>query len=83
MLHQERLARTQALMRQHKIDAYLILTHDDYRYFFGEDRFQPRGILPAVGPPIIVTFRGEEAEGGRSSPSSSSACWFPEQDSNV
>jgi len=62
MLNQERLARAQALMRQHRIDAYLILTHDDYRYFFGEDRFQPRAILPAGGPPIIVTFRGEEAE---------------------
>ncbi len=62
MLHQERAARAQALMRQHQIDAYLILTHDDYRYFFGEDRFQPRAILPAAGPPIVVTFRGEEAE---------------------
>jgi Xaa-Pro dipeptidase len=62
MLHQERLARVQASMRQHKIDAYLILTHDDYRYFFGEDRFQPRAVLPAGRPPIIVTFRGEEAE---------------------
>jgi hypothetical protein len=49
-------------MRQQHIDAYLILTHDDYFYFFGEDRVQPRAILPAGRPPIIVTFRGEEAE---------------------
>ena len=62
MLHRERLARAQELMRAHHIDAYLILTHDDYRYFFGEDRFQPRAILPAMGPPIVVTFRGEEVE---------------------
>ncbi len=62
MLHRERLARAQELLRAHHIDAYLILTHDDYRYFFGEDRFQPRAILPAGGPPILVTFRGEEAE---------------------
>ena len=62
MLNRERLRRAQERMRQHHIDAYLILTHDDYRYFFGEDRFQPRAILPAMGPPIVVTFRGEEAE---------------------
>jgi len=62
MLHRERCARAQELLRAHQIDAYLILTHDDYRYFFGEDRFQPRALLPAVGPPIVVTFRGEEAE---------------------
>ena len=44
------------------IDAYLILTHDDYIYFFGEDRFQPRAVAPASGDPIVVTFVGEEAE---------------------
>ena len=44
------------------IDAYLILTHDDYIYFFGEDRFQPRAVVPASGDPIVVTFVGEEAE---------------------
>jgi len=62
MVNRERVQRVQERMRQHDIDAYLILTHDDYRYFFGEDRFQPRAILPAGRPPIIVTFRGEEAE---------------------
>jgi hypothetical protein len=35
MLHAERIGEAQALMRAHAIDAYLILTHDDYRYFFG------------------------------------------------
>lgn len=49
-------------MRQKGIDAYLILTHDDHIYFFGEDRHQPRAIIPAQGLPIIVTFRGEEDE---------------------
>jgi len=62
MLNRERVQRAQERMRQHDIDAYLILTHDDYIYFFGEDRFQPRAIIPAGRPPIIVTFRGEEAE---------------------
>lgn len=49
-------------MRAAHIDAYMILTHDDYRYFFGEDRFQPRAILPAEGDPIIIAFSGEEDE---------------------
>lgn len=49
-------------MRQHDIDAYMILTHDDYIYFFGDDRFQPRAIIPQQGPPIVITFRGEENE---------------------
>lgn len=62
MLHHERIARVQARMREHGIDAYLILTHDDYIYLFGEDRYQPRAIIPAVGEPIIITFRGEEDE---------------------
>jgi Xaa-Pro aminopeptidase len=62
MLNRERLQRAQARMRQQQIDAYLILTHDDYIYFFGEDRYQPRAIIPAQGPPIVVTFVGEEEE---------------------
>ena len=53
-------------MREQGIDAYLILTHDDYIYFFGEDRFQPRAVIPAAGQPIVITFlgegEGEEAE---------------------
>jgi Xaa-Pro aminopeptidase len=62
MLDKVRLQRAQARMREQGIDAYLVLTHDDYIYFFGEDRFQPRAIIPAMGPPIIVTFIGEEDE---------------------
>ena len=44
------------------IDAYLILTHDDYIYLFGEDRFRPRAVIPAKGDPIVATFVGEETE---------------------
>ncbi len=62
MLNRDRLQKAQARMRDMGIDAYLILTHDDYIYFFGEDRFQPRAVIPAAGPPIVVTFQGEEAE---------------------
>ena len=62
MLNRDRLQQAQARMRERGIDAYLILTHDDYIYFFGEARFQPRAVIPAAGPPIVVTFQGEEAE---------------------
>ena len=62
MLNKKRIQKAQDRMKQQGIDAYLILTHDDYIYFFGEDRYQPRAVIPAEGPPIIVTFSGEEAE---------------------
>lgn len=62
MLNTDRIRRAQARMREYGIDAYLILTHDDYIYFFGEDRFQPRAVIPAEGYPIVVTFIGEEGE---------------------
>jgi Xaa-Pro aminopeptidase len=62
MINKQRLQRAQERMRQRDIDAYLILTHDDYIYFFGEDRYQPRAIIPAKGPPTVITFRGEEDE---------------------
>ena len=62
MLNKQRIQNAQDRMKQQGIDAYLILTHDDYIYFFGEDRYQPRAIIPAAGDPIIVTFSGEEAE---------------------
>ena len=62
MINADRIQQAQARMQEHGIDAYLILTHDDYIYFFGEDRFQPRAIVPAVGTPIVVTFVGEEEE---------------------
>ncbi len=62
LLNKQRIQKAQDRMKQQGIDAYLILTHDDYIYFFGEDRYQPRAVIPAEGPPIIVTFSGEEAE---------------------
>ena len=64
MINQERLQRAQERMRQRGIDAYLVLTHDDYIYFFGEDRYQPRAVVLAQGLPIIIAFRGEAGERG-------------------
>ncbi len=62
MLNTKRIQNAQERMKQQGIDAYLILTHDDYIYFFGEDRYQPRAIIPSDGLPLIVTFAGEEEE---------------------
>ncbi len=62
MINRERIKHAQEGMREEGIDAYLILTHDDYIYFFGEDRYQPRAVIPAAGMPMIITFRGEENE---------------------
>lgn len=62
MINTERIQAAQEKMRHHDIDAYLILTHDDYIYLFGEDRFQPRAIVPSDGEPVIVCFSGEEPE---------------------
>ena len=62
MINDNRIRATQARMLEQEIDAYLVLTHDDYIYLFGEDRFQPRAIVPAKGEPVIVCFSGEEAE---------------------
>ena len=61
-MHQNRIAAAQKLMQANGLDALLILTHDDYIYFFGEDRFQPRAVIPQKGPPIIICSRGEEKE---------------------
>jgi Xaa-Pro aminopeptidase len=59
VVQKQRIQRAQERMREQGIDGYLVLTHDDYVYFFGEDRFQPRAIVPCEGPPIIVAFQGE------------------------
>ena len=56
------MARAQALMEQHGMDALLLLTHDDYLYFFEEGRYQPRAVIPRLGLPVIIVFRGEVEE---------------------
>ncbi len=58
----DRIARVQARMRDEGLVAIVIVNHDDYRYLFGEDRVQPRAIIPVEGPPTIIAFTGEEPE---------------------
>lgn len=58
----DRIARAQARMREEGLVALMIMNHDDYRWFFGEDRVQPRAIIPVEGPPTLIAFAGEEPE---------------------
>lgn len=58
----DRIHRAQALMVEHGLMALMVMNHDDYRYFFGDLRVQPRAIIAAAGPPILIGFAGEEAE---------------------
>ncbi len=61
-VRRDRIARVQARMRDEGLVAIVIVNHDDYRYLFGEDRVQPRAVVPADGPPTIIAFTGEEPE---------------------
>ena len=58
----DRIERAQALMRDHDVGAIVVMNHDDYRWFFGFDRAQPRAIIPARGAPALIAFTAEEAE---------------------
>ena len=55
----DRIERAQALMRAQEVAAIVVLNHDDYRFFFGFDRAQPRAIIPATGSAALVAFSAE------------------------
>ncbi len=61
-LHQKRIRKAQALMKEQGMIGMMIMTRDDFRYFFGEIRVQPRAILPVEGSPWIICFQAEKAE---------------------
>lgn len=58
----DRIHRAQELMVKHDMIGVMIMNHDDYRYFFGDSRSQPRAIIPAAGPPVFIGFSAEEPE---------------------
>jgi Xaa-Pro aminopeptidase len=60
--YRERVARLQANMAEQGVDAYLILTGDDYRYFIGDVRRQPRALIPREGEPTLLVFASEVEE---------------------
>lgn len=61
-IRMDRVARAQQLMREQGLVGIMVMNHDDYRYFFGCYRAQPRAIIPFQGPPMLITFRAEEPE---------------------
>ncbi len=61
-INHNRINKAQELMREQGLIGLMIMNHDDYRYFFGDIRVQPRAIIPASGPPIFICFKGEEPE---------------------
>jgi Xaa-Pro aminopeptidase len=58
----DRIERAQGLMRDQGLAAIVVMNHDDYRWFFGLDRAQPRAIIPATGAPALIAFTAEEDE---------------------
>ena len=62
-INHERIQRAQRLMQEHGMIGLMIMNQDDYRYFFDFVRMQPRAIIPAAGPPVFISFRGEERSG--------------------
>jgi Xaa-Pro dipeptidase len=58
----DRIARAQVLMKEQGIAGIVVMNHDDFRYFLGTDRAQPRAIIPASGAPTLIAFAGEEPE---------------------
>ncbi|MBN1387631.1 MAG: aminopeptidase P family protein [Bacteroidales bacterium] len=61
-INHERIRKAQELMKKEGMLGLMIMNHDDYIYFFNDLRVQPRAIIPASGPPILVGFRAEEDE---------------------
>ena len=58
----DRIEAAQQLMRSQGLMGVMVMNADDFRFFFGELRVQPRAIIPQVGPPIVIGFKGEEPE---------------------
>jgi Xaa-Pro aminopeptidase len=61
-INYERIKKAQELMKKEGMIGIMIMNHDDYRYFFGDLRVQPRAIIPASGPPVLIGFSAEEKE---------------------
>jgi Xaa-Pro aminopeptidase len=60
--NQDRIEKAQELMRKEGMIGIMIMNHDDFIYFFNDIRVQPRAIIPASGPPVIIGFTAEEEE---------------------
>jgi len=61
-INHQRIQKAQELMKQEGMIGIMIMNHDDFIYFFNDLRVQPRAIIPASGPPVIIVFSAEEEE---------------------
>jgi Xaa-Pro aminopeptidase len=61
-INHNRIQKAQELMKQEGMLGIMIMNHDDFIYFFNDLRIQPRAIIPASGPPVIIGFTAEEEE---------------------
>lgn len=61
-INYNRIKKAQELMIKEGMIGIMILNHDDFIYFFNDLRVQPRAIIPASGPPILIGFKAEEEE---------------------
>jgi Xaa-Pro aminopeptidase len=63
--YRERVERLQKNMIEQGVDVFLVFTQDDYAYFIGEMRRQPRALIPRQGEPIPLVFASEVQEARR------------------
>jgi len=61
-IHEERTQRARVLMAEKGIDAMLILSLENYYYFTGDYRRQPRALIPRDSKPLLMVSRGEVEE---------------------
>jgi Xaa-Pro dipeptidase len=61
-INYDRLRKAQQLMKENGMVGIMIMNYDDYRYFFGDIRVQPRAIIPAEGEPVFIIMSSEEEE---------------------
>jgi Xaa-Pro dipeptidase len=61
-INYDRLRKARQLMKENGMVGIMIMNYDDYRYFFGDIRVQPRAIIPAEGEPVFIIMSSEEEE---------------------
>ncbi|MEM3522490.1 MAG: Xaa-Pro peptidase family protein [Candidatus Bathyarchaeia archaeon] len=64
-IYRDRVVRIQGLMKDWSIDLLAVLDNENYQYFTGEFRRQPRLYIPAEGEPMILVFKGELNEASK------------------
>lgn len=61
-VYRRRVKKVQSLMQENDVDALLVLSLENYRYFTGDVRKQPRMLIPSEGDPAPIVFEEEKEE---------------------